>query len=346
MKVGLFDHIGRADTLLAKLFDERLALYGAADRLGFYCFHLAEHHCSPVNMAPSPSVFLAALARETKSMRLGPLCYLLTLYSPLRMLEEISMLDHLSHGRFEIGVGRGVSPYELGYHQVDHTKSREIFIDAYQCLRAGMKTDLLNYAGPYYNYKDTPIELHPYQEEPAFWYGSSNATGSTWAGEHGMHFTANGPTEFAKGNIDIFKAALAKRGGPEVSKPEFSGGVAIGPLRHIFVAETDEEAVAVAGPAALKHLEELNWLRTKHANSEHAERVNFPRAATLDGMRKEGTFIVGSPQTVIDEIRRQSDYLGTNYLLAYMMFGDMTLKQSMGSLNLFHSAVMPAVDRM
>jgi hypothetical protein len=75
------------------------------------------------------------------------------------MLEEISMLDHLSHGRFEIGVGRGVSPYELGYHKVDHTKSREIFIDAYQCLRAGMKTDMLNYAGPYYNYKDTPIEL-------------------------------------------------------------------------------------------------------------------------------------------------------------------------------------------
>ena len=148
MKVGLFDHIGRADTNLAKLFDERLAFYGAADRLGFYCFHLAEHHCSPVNMAPSPSVFLAALARETKTMRLGPLCYLLTLYSPLRILEEIAMLDHLSHGRFEIGVGRGVSPYELGYHQVDHTKSRDIFIDAYHCVRAGMKTDLLNYTGP------------------------------------------------------------------------------------------------------------------------------------------------------------------------------------------------------
>ena len=87
-------------------------------------------------------------------------------------------------------------------------------------------------------------------------------------------------------------------------------------------------------------------MRTKHANSEHAERVNFPRAATVEGMRKEGTLIAGSPQTVIDEIRRQSEFLGTNYLLAYMMFGNMTLKQSMTSLKLFHSAVMPTVDRM
>ena len=161
-----------------------------------------------------------------------------------------------------------------------------------------------------------------------------------------MHFTANGPTEFAKTNIATFKAALAKRGGPEVSKPEFSGGVAIGALRQLVVAETDEEAVAIAGPASLKHLEELNWLRNKHANSEHAERLNVPRAASVEGMRKEGTLIAGSPKTVIEEIRRQKEVLGTNYLLTYMMFGDMTLKQSMASINLFHSAVMPEVDRM
>ena len=346
MKVGLFDHIGRGGQHLAKLFDDRLTFYSTADRLGFYCFHLAEHHCSPVNMAPSPSVFLAALARETSKMRLGPLCYLLTLYSPLRILEEIAMLDHLSHGRFEIGVGRGVSPFELGYHNVDHSKSRDIFIDAYNCVRVGMKTDLLNYSGPYYNYKDAPIELHPYQENPAFWYGSSNLTGSTWAGEHGMHFTANGPTDFARKNIEAFKSALAKRGGPEVSKPEFEGGAACGQLRNIVVAETDEEALAIAGPAVLRHLEELNWLRTKHASSEHLERLNVPRAASIEGMQKEGTLIAGSPKTVIAEIRRQKEILGTNYLLAYMMFGDMKLKDALSSINLFHTAVMPEVDRM
>ena len=64
-------------------------------------------------------------------MRIGPLVYLLPLYSPLRLIEEICMLDHLSHGRLDVGVGRGVSPFELKYHKVEHDESREIFIDAF-----------------------------------------------------------------------------------------------------------------------------------------------------------------------------------------------------------------------
>jgi alkanesulfonate monooxygenase SsuD/methylene tetrahydromethanopterin reductase-like flavin-dependent oxidoreductase (luciferase family) len=346
MEVGLFDHIGRADTHLAKLFDDRIAFYSAADKLGFYCMHLAEHHCSPVNMAPSPSVFLAALARETKSMRLGPLCYLLTLYTPLRLLEEIAMLDHLSHGRLEIGIGRGVSPFELSYHNVDHSKSRDIFIDAYQCIRQGMVSNELNYDGDFYHYKNAPIELHPYQQPPAFWYGSSNTTGATFAGEHGMHFTANGPTDFAKTNIDAYKDALAKRGAPEVTKPEFRGGAAIGALRQIYVAETDAEAYAIAEPAALKHHEEINWLRNKHNVNELTARLNVPRAHDFRGMMREGTVIAGSPSTVLAEIQRQTEILGTNYILGYMMFGNLTLEQAMRSLNLFSAEVMPKIKAM
>lgn len=346
MKVGLFDHIGRGNAQLAKLYDDRLTFYSEADRYGFYCMHLAEHHCSPVNMAPSPSVFLAALARCTKTMRLGPLCYLLTLYSPLRILEEISMLDHLSHGRLDIGVGRGVSPFELGYHNVDHSKSRDMFIDAYDCVREGMKADFLTYEGEYYTYKEAPIELHPFQSPPPFWYGSSNTVGATWAGEHGMHFTANGPTAFAGKNIAAYKDALARRGGPEVHKEEFSGGAAIGALRQIVVAETDAKARAIAEPAALKHHEEINWLRNKHGVNELTARLNVPRAHDFDGMLAEGTIIASSPSTVLAEIQRQTEELGTNYILGYMMFGDMPLHHALDSLGLFHSEVMPAIEKM
>ena len=87
MQVGLFDHIEDAGRPLAILFEERLAFAEAADQAGIYCLHVAEHHCSPINMTPSPSVFLAAAAQRTKRMRLGPLCYLLPLYSPLRVIE-------------------------------------------------------------------------------------------------------------------------------------------------------------------------------------------------------------------------------------------------------------------
>ena len=346
MKAGLFDHIGRANGPLSRLFDERLEFYSAADEAGFWGMHLAEHHASPVNMAPSPSLFLAALARQTRNMRLGPLCYLLTLYSPLRMLEEISMLDHLSHGRLEIGVGRGVSPFELGSHNIDHEKSRDMFIDAYKCIRAGLNADTLNYEGPYYTYKDVPIELRPAQQPcPAFWYGSSNTTGATWAGEHGMHFTANGPTKFAKVNIDAYRAALAKRGGPEHPKPEFAGGAAIGALRNIVLADTDADAMRIARPAAEHHLAALNHLRAKHGLMEFAKRLNVPRAATLEGMIEEGTYIVGTPETALKALRAQADELGTNYILLYMMFGDLALPDAMRSLRLFKSEIMPVIAK-
>ena len=79
-----------------------------------------------------PGVYLGAVARATKRMRLGPLVYLLPLYSPLRLIEEICMLDHLSHGRMEVGVGRGVSPFELKYHKIEHEESRD---DLHRCVQ-------------------------------------------------------------------------------------------------------------------------------------------------------------------------------------------------------------------
>ena len=159
MKIGLFDHIEDGARPLTTLFDERLQFAAAADAAGFYCLHLAEHHATPLNMVPVPGIFMGALARATKRMRMGPLVYLLPLYSPLRLIEEISMLDHLSYGRLDVGVGRGVSPYELKYHKVEHDDSRDIFIDAFKCLSAGLVTDSLSYKGDHYVYENVPIAL-------------------------------------------------------------------------------------------------------------------------------------------------------------------------------------------
>src|SRR6201999_4088131 len=130
MQFGIFDHVDRADRPLAQQLDERIKYIVQAEELGFYCYHVAEHHASPINMVPVPGLFLAAAARATKKIHLGPLVYLLTLYSPLRLIEEVALLDHLSHGRFEFGVGRGVSPFELNYHNVSYEDSRAIFQDA------------------------------------------------------------------------------------------------------------------------------------------------------------------------------------------------------------------------
>ena len=346
MKIGLFDHIEHGERPLGQLFDERLTYIQAADEAGFYCLHLAEHHATPLNMVPVPGVFLGAVARLTKRIRLGPLVYLLPLYSPLRMIEEICMLDHLSNGRMEVGVGRGVSAFELKFHKVEHDQSREIFIDAFKCISAGLTANSLTYSGPHYSYENVPIALRPLQQpHPPFWYGSSGAEGSAWAGEHGLHFVTLGPNDFAKANIDTFKEAFAKRGGRAAQpKPEFPGGIAIGVQRHIFVDETDEKARRWAKPAMEVHLKHINWLRTQHGQTGAAARLKNVRGANFEECVEEGTVIAGSPATVRAEIEKQMAQLGANYLLTYMFLGTMSLDEAMRSLSLFKSEVMPAIE--
>ena len=88
----------------ASITRTRLKIVEAYDPAGFYAYHLAEHHSTPLGMAPSPSVFLAAVAQRTRRLRFGALVYAMPLHHPLRLIEEICMLDHLSGGRVEIGL--------------------------------------------------------------------------------------------------------------------------------------------------------------------------------------------------------------------------------------------------
>ena len=252
------------------------------------------------------------------------------------------MLDHLSKGRLEVGVGRGVSPFELNFHGVDHGNSREIFFDAFDCLNKALSGDTFSHDGKYFTYEDVPMSLRPLQQpHPAYWYGSSNTTGATWAGEQGMHFTANGQPELAKENIDAFRTALTRRGAVAQPKAEFPGGAAIGLLRHIVVADTDVEAVRIAKPALEHHAANLNWLRNRHGSSEFNNRLNVHRGVDFESWREMQMVIAGNPDTVRAEIERQAHLLGINYLVAYLFFGTMTLADAMRSQQLLATEVMP-----
>src|SRR6202171_1977860 len=135
---GVFDWIDRGTQPLSQLYEDRLQLLAAADEAGFFCYRLAEHHATPLGMAPSPALFLTAATQRTRRIRLGPLVYLLPLYNPLRLIEEVCMLDQLSDGRLELGIGRGVTPYELRYYGVDPDGTRAMFNEALTVLLTGL----------------------------------------------------------------------------------------------------------------------------------------------------------------------------------------------------------------
>src|SRR5215510_7248141 len=135
MEFGVFDHLDLGAVPLGEHYENRLQLIEAYDRLGIRGYHLAEHHATPLGMAPSPSVFLAAVAQRTQRLRFGPLVYTLSLHHPLRVVEEICMLDHLSGGRLELGVGGGISPIETAYYGVNPDNRQKMYVEALQILR-------------------------------------------------------------------------------------------------------------------------------------------------------------------------------------------------------------------
>src|SRR5262249_49009131 len=134
MKFGIFDHMDRGTVPLGVQYENRLKLVEAYDAAGFHAYHLAEHHATPLGMAPSPSVFLAAVAQRTRRLRLGPLVYTLPLYHPMRVYEEICMLDQMSGGRLELGVGRGAVPYEIEHYGIAPSEAQARYFEAYEIL--------------------------------------------------------------------------------------------------------------------------------------------------------------------------------------------------------------------
>src|ERR1041384_6802637 len=139
MEFGIFDHLDRSPSSLADYYEERVAIVELFDRTGFHAYHLAEHHATPLGMAPSPSVFLAAVAQRTKRLRFGPMIFALPLYHPLRMIAGICMLDQMSGGRLDVGFGRGASPIELSLLGINPADARDIYDESLAVVVQGLR---------------------------------------------------------------------------------------------------------------------------------------------------------------------------------------------------------------
>src|SRR5437899_12525729 len=213
MQFGVFDHMDASGEPLAELFENRLKLAEAYDRIGLHALHVAEHHSTPLWMSPSPSVFLALAAQRTKHLRLGPLVYTLPLYHPLRLAEEICTLDQLSGGRLELGVGRGVSPLEIASFGVDPAKSQAMYLEAYEVVIKALASHSVSFRGEHYSFDDTPFILEPVQTpHPPLWYGVFNAESTEWAAGAGVNVVTNLPAAAVRAITDRYREHWAKLG--------------------------------------------------------------------------------------------------------------------------------------
>lgn len=334
---GLFDWIDAREAPIGRIYEERLQLLEYADTAPFVCYHLAEHHQTPLGLAPSPALFLASAAQRTRRIRLGPLVYLLPLYEPLRLIEEVAMLDQLSGGRLELGVGRGVSPYELGYHHVDPAQSRAIFRESLEVLTRGLTQERLSYHGQYLNFDDVPMVLRSAQQPyPPLWYATSTIDSVPFAAEQGMNLMRLGPAPaMAEGTRRYWQVWQEHRNDPNrlaahIARPR------LGMSRQILVAETDAQALAEAEQAFPRWWQSFDYLWQLHGDSTYARRGGFA------AQREQETIIAGSPQTVREIIARAFAKSGCTYMTLCFTWGSITHQQALRSLRLFVDQVLPA----
>jgi alkanesulfonate monooxygenase SsuD/methylene tetrahydromethanopterin reductase-like flavin-dependent oxidoreductase (luciferase family) len=335
MKFGVFDHMDRAPSDLGQQFETRLRLIELYERAGFYAYHLAEHHATPLGMAPSPSVFLAAVAQRTKTLRFGPLVYTVNLYHPLRLIDEICMLDQLSGGRLELGVGRGISPYEVGYYGVDPATGPERFAEALEVILKGLTQARLDHHGKYFTFKDVPMEMRPVQQPyPPLWYGANSLESADRLAKQACNsvvgMKADGVGKFAA----RFRAAWQALGRNEADMP------LIGLSRHVVVGDSDREAQAAAKRAFVLWYDALIHLWRAHG-------VGLPRQLIpekFEDALEQGYIIAGSAATVRERMKRDNEIAGINYCICRMAFGDLSFEESARSVDLFATEVMPALQ--
>ncbi len=328
MIFGIFDHVDRGEEPLAILYENRLRLVAAADAAGFRSYHVAEHHATRLGMAPSPSVYLAAVAQRTRRIRLGPLVYILPLYAPLRLIEEICMLDQLSGGRFELGVGRGISPYELAYFGVNFLEAAEMYEEALEVILTGLQSTRLTHRGRHYRYLDVPIELAPVQRpHPPLWQGVVSPESALAAARHGSNIVSTAPNATVRALGERFLEACDGASGATAPL--------VGVQRHIYVADTDAEAMEVARGAYKAWYESLTslWRRFNSAPVRFAE--SLERALAVDAA------IVGSPATVRAEVERHLEASRCTYFVGRFIYGNLGYEQAARSLDLFSREVMP-----
>src|SRR5262245_3821027 len=333
MKFGVFDHMDDSGLPFSQQFESRMRLAEAYDRLGFHAYHLAEHHGTPLGLAPSPSLFMAALAQRTKRLRFGPLVYLLPLYHPLRLIEEICMLDHMSGGRFELGVGRGVSPIEVGFFGVDPADGSRQFPEALRVIKQGLASEMLNFEGEFYRFKDVPMVLRPLQKpHPPLWYGVTTPDASVWAARERASIATLVPAPAARAIADRFRAEWGALGHPQDPPP------LIGLIRHLVLSDDKDEARLVIERAYRRwrrHMEIL-WV-------QHGRQLPLALPQEVGPLLAAGGAFAGTAADARRYIAEQIETSGANYFICDIAFGDITLEEGTRTVELLGREVMPAL---
>jgi len=338
MQFGLFDWIEASQRTPAEVYEHKLALATAADQAGFHAFFMAEHQGTPLSIDGSPSVLLAALFQRTQRLRAGALTFCLPWHNPYRFYHEVCMLDQLSRGRLELGVGRGVSPIEsqiFGLKSID--ESREKYRETLEVFFAACRAETLNFQGKYYAYRDAELHVKPFQRPyPPLWFPSSNRDSIDFTARHGYHTAFLGRLADCRPLFERYRELWERHRNDPGRHNAHVAAPFLAKTQHLVVAQDESEAVRIGEQAHATWNAHIHHLTRKLGRPP----VHNTEAYSADSAHP---LIAGTPASVADKLAALVRASGINYLLCVFSFGDIAPEHALRSLELFASEVRPTL---
>ncbi len=327
----------------SRIFGEMLEQVEYAEELGFDSIWIAEHHSSRYGICPSLMPLLTHIAARTKKIRIGAGVSVLPFYNPIFLAEESAMLDVLSHGRLDFGVGRGSADYEYGNFNID-MDTRDVRTQEVLDIILGLWTQQdFSYQGEFYQVKDLTIAPSPVQKPhpPVYMAVSRTPASVDVAVERDLPILTSFSTPEAD-NLGLFSLYAERCAAAGKNLP-------VGEMPYFRYVHLDEDAHT----AREYPRESIRWVRdlaTYRRTLTRGDEINVD----LDHWRTirtteppsyeselEGTVYFGTPDQCAQRIATLRDDHGIEYFGACMSFGSMEHSRVMRSMELFAKEVMP-----
>jgi natural product biosynthesis luciferase-like monooxygenase protein len=325
---------------------EQLALMRAAEDLGFDSVWPAEHHFSEYGYCASPALSLAAIAGTTKTLRLGTGVVVLPLNHPLRVAEDYAMLDLMSNGRVDLGVGRGYQPTEFGCYGVDLSHSRQMFDEGMQVIRQAWTQERVNFQGRYYQFAEVPVRPKPLQQpHPPIWMACLSPETFALAGRYGFHLlygTVFGlPPDKAHDRLQDYSRGLRDGGHDPATRRRAA-------LMMIYVADSMEQARREFAEPVIwyyrtiaKYVAPPKGAAPVPTYEMYTQTRDLAATASWDDLLHRKAVICGTADYVVEELTRAQDVYGFTDLLCWTRLGGLDHRKVLRSMELMHTRVFP-----
>ncbi len=315
------------------------------EELGFDSVWFGEHHYSGYSFGSPPVMAMAAAAR-TKRIRLGTGVSLVPLNHPIRLAEEYAMLDVLSGGRLEYGIGRGFLKYSHQVFGINEDENHERYHEGTDIIvKAWTSTEPFSYTGKFWTLQDYSFFPKPLQQPypPIYASGVLTPESCVWAGSQGFHLATAffvPAEERVQKNIQLYRQAL-QEAGHNPAEREVAG------VFQMYCGESNEEAHRSGGSYVLNYYKFFGSLdqRSPHTSKAFASYeggvAKVFKGISYDELDKRNLILIGDAENLVARIKWAQEFYGTNYLILEVAQGGMPHKHVMPSLERFAKYVMP-----